>query len=152
MSLYESLRIGVNRLGFDICRVGRERLGRILSLDLDTLAKDPEIIFDVGANTGRAARFFIKHFPRANVYSFEPFAQSFDELRADMRLTSVKAFNVALGSKSEEAILHSFKGSDLNSLLALDSKASTFLESDALEPRQKVSVHVTTLDDFCEQH
>jgi FkbM family methyltransferase len=152
MSLYESLRIAINRLGFDVCRVGPERLGRILPLDLDSLAKGPEIIFDVGANTGRAARFYLKHFPRASVYSFEPFQQSFEALRADGRLASVKAFNVALGSKSEEAILHSFKGSELNSLLALDSKASTFLGADQLEPRQEVSVRVSTLDDFCEEH
>ena len=115
--------------------MGRERLGRILPLDLDSLAKGPEIIFDVGANTGRAARFYLKHFPRATVYSFEPFQPSFDALRADVRLASVKAFNLALGSKSKEAILHSFKGSELNSLLALDSKAYIFLDADELEPR-----------------
>ncbi len=152
MWLYESLRVALNRLGIDVCRVGPERLGRILSLDLDTLAGDPEVIFDIGANTGRAARFFLKHFPRANVYSFEPFRESFDELRSDPRLASIKAFNVALGSKNQEAILHSFKGSELNSFLALDSKASTYLEPGGLEPRDQVSVPVTTLDDFCEQH
>jgi len=152
MSLYESLRIAINRLGFDVCRVGRESLGRILPLDLDSLAKGPEIIFDVGANTGRAARFYLKHFPRATVYSFEPFQQSFEALRADGRLASVKAFNVALGSKSEEAMLHSFEGSELNSLLALDPKASMFLDADRLESRREVSVRVSTLDDFCEEH
>jgi FkbM family methyltransferase len=152
MSLYESLRIALNRLGVDICRVGPERLGRILSLDLDTLAGNPEVIFDVGANTGRAARFFLKHFPRANVYSFEPFRASFDELRSDPRLASIKAFNVALGSKSQEATLHSFKGSELNSLLTLDSNASTFLEPGELEHLNAVTVRVTTLDDFCEGH
>jgi FkbM family methyltransferase len=152
MSLYESLRIALNRLGIDVCRVGAERLGRVLSLDLDALAGKPEVIFDVGANTGRAALFFLKHFPRARIYSFEPFRESFNELRSDPRLVSIKAFNVALGSKNQEAILHSFKGSELNSFLTLDSKASTYLEPSGLEPRDQVSVSVTTLDDFCEQH
>lgn len=152
MSLYESLRTAVNRLGFDVCRVDRAHLGRILSLDLEMLAKSPEIIFDVGANTGRAARFFVKHFPHATIYSFEPFPESFDRLCADVRLASIKAFNLALGSKNEEAILHSFKGSELNSLLAPDSRASMFLESDELNLEREATVQITTLDDFCEQH
>jgi|SRR5271165_7193700 len=113
MSLYESLRIAVNRLGFDVRRVGRERLGRILSLDLDTLAKDPKIIFDVGANTGRAARFFLKRFRRANVYSFEPFQQSFDELRADVRLASVRPLTLGLVPKARRRFCIPSRGPSL---------------------------------------
>jgi FkbM family methyltransferase len=58
-------------------------------------------IIDVGANQGQFAQYFMKFFPRAHLFCFEPLPKPFRELQvwAD-RHKQVTAFNMALGDYS----------------------------------------------------
>jgi FkbM family methyltransferase len=45
------------------------------------LFADARVIFDLGANVGQTAKQYRSHFPRAHIYSFEPFHDSFAALQ-----------------------------------------------------------------------
>jgi FkbM family methyltransferase len=149
MNLYQSLRHAVNRFGWDICRIGPSRLGRVLEVDLHVLSPDDGLIFDVGANTGRAARFFSKVFPGRPVWSFEPGKQAFQELSQAGDLSHVKKFNLALSDVDGNATLNVFRGSQLNSLLAHEPAAEQHDPDLILEGTDRIQT--IRLDTFCTQ-
>jgi len=66
------------------------------------------IIFDVGANTGGYADEVHSYFPKALIYSFEPHPKTFLNLKKIAKKDSVKAYNIALGSKVGKVKLWDF--------------------------------------------
>lgn len=69
---------------------------------------NPQIIFDIGANVGYFTIFAKSHFPSAKVYSFEPFAQSFELLNEQIKLnklSNVFTFKKAVAQKTGTAEL-----------------------------------------------
>lgn len=67
MSLIQHIRQIANSHSYDFCKVGKERLGRMLELDLVAIARPDGDIMDVGANTGRAARHLTRLFPVSRI-------------------------------------------------------------------------------------
>jgi hypothetical protein len=57
--------------------------GLSLAYDLKRILGDVPVntIFDVGANIGQTALYFNKHFPGADIYSFEPVKATFNTLK-----------------------------------------------------------------------
>lgn len=149
MNLFESLRHAVNQLGFDVCRVGASRMGRVLEVDFHILSPKDGLIFDVGANTGRAARLFSRIFPGRPICSFEPGLEAFQELTAASDLPHVKKFNLALSDTDGDATLNLFQGSQLNSLLP--QAAAGERHDRELIPKGTTSIKTMRLDTFCEQ-
>jgi FkbM family methyltransferase len=149
MNLFESLRHAANRVGFDWCRVGPSRMGRVLEVDLHTLSPDGGLIVDVGANTGRAARLFSKMFPGSPIWSFEPGVEAFRELSDAGDLGHVKKFNLALSDTDGSATFNIFHGSQLNSLL-VNEPAGQRLDPELI-PKGTAQVQTVRLDTFCEQ-
>ena len=153
MHIYEAARHVANRFGFDVCRVGRERLGRLLTADLVELTPKNGIILDVGANTGRSARNFLKLFPKQEIWSFEPGSEAYAELNAAPDLAGVKKFNIALSDREGTATLNRFGGSEMNSLFQRSSRAELFVPDPAsISPKGTEEVKMTRLDTFCESH
>jgi FkbM family methyltransferase len=153
MHIYEAARHVANRFGFDICRVGRERLGRLLTADLVELTPKEGIILDVGANTGRAARYFSGLFPKHEIWSFEPGSEAFAELKAAPDLTGVKKFNLGLSDRDGTGTLNKFSGSEMNSLFQRTSTAELFVPDPAcISPKGTEEVEIIKLDTFCERH
>lgn len=152
MSLFQSLRQFANRQGYDFCRVGKNRLGRILELDLLTLTNADGDIFDVGANTGRAARLISQLFPQARIWSFEPCKASFDELCNSPGLSHVKAFHCAVGAADGEAVLNKFNGSELNSILQRTENADQFIDPVSIEKSGLENIKVRKLDSLAKEH
>jgi len=149
MNLFESLRRTANRVGWDFCRVGPSRMGRVLEVDLHVLSPHGGLIFDVGANTGRAARLFSKMFPGSPMWSFEPGTEAFQELSRAGDLSHVKKFNLALSDVDGNATLNIFQGSQLNSLL---SHEPTGVRHDPeLIPQGTSQIQTIRLDTFCAQ-
>lgn len=82
----------------------------------------PEIIIDVGANTGQTAKEFRNIFPKAKIFSFEPIPECFLKLNQNMEGDRLfKSYCVALGEKTGKANfnLNSFSAS--SSLLEISS-------------------------------
>jgi FkbM family methyltransferase len=116
--------------------------GLDLSYDLKRIldGNPLQTIFDVGANVGQTALYFNKHFPKVNIYSFEPVKKTFDTLKSNVgHLHNVQIFQYALGSKNEKISIYltDDPNSQTNSLIAREGKTRTEL------------IEVQTLDSFC---
>jgi FkbM family methyltransferase len=57
-------------------------------------------IFDVGANVGQSAEEFLKNFPAAEIYCFEPVEQTYRQLETELQnYPNVHTFQYALGAE-----------------------------------------------------
>jgi FkbM family methyltransferase len=112
--------------------------------------KEP-IIFDVGAHHGHVSRLFRTLFPTSTVYSFEPFQDSFAQLKANTASDPrIKAFNFGLGDRSGTQAFHSNSSSATNSLLATDELGSRTWGSGLLETQNIVQAEFKTIDSVLE--
>ena len=55
-------------------------------------------IFDVGAHVGESASYYKSIFKNCNIYSFEPFQNSFEILKS-LNLTNFKPYNLGLSDE-----------------------------------------------------
>jgi FkbM family methyltransferase len=116
------------------------------------LNKKP-VILDVGAHIGSTAKQYRQVFPDALIYCFEPFPQSFNQLKTETindSLTTV--YNLALSDKKGKALLNANRSPATNSLLSTDVKGSFYWGEGLLETMDKCEVETTTIDYFCQDH
>ena len=101
------------------------------------------VVFDVGASVGEYALQFLRDFPSATVYCFEPVPESFDKLKERMRSyeSRVRLFNVALSDRNGISELYVSPHRDGSSLVLKDFPG--------LKP---MNVPVMRLDDFAAEH
>ena len=99
-----------------------------------------EAIFDIGAASGEYTELFLKRFPAARVYAFEPLPEHFKKLEGRVKKygNRVCAFNFALYDKSGEKDLY----------IAPNKDASSFLIKENLTKDHKTIVKMRTLDEF----
>ena len=114
-------------------------------------AKDP-IIFDIGAHVGSVTKIYRSLFPRAFIYSFEPFPQSFQELLKNTEGDSrIFCHQKAASCKEGNAILNVNMYSATNSMLATDDRGSSFWGDGLLDTISRIQVNTTTVDLFCKE-
>jgi len=113
--------------------------GRILPLDLKRAGISPEVIFDAGANIGQTANYFIKHFPQADIYCFEPVKATYDELIKNVKSDKIHPFNEGLGAEIKALTIHKNNSSGSSSLKGDDGR---FFETEL--------VQINTGQNFCE--
>jgi len=109
-----------------------------------------QAIFDIGAHVGQTVAKYSTLFPESTIYCFEPFPESFEELRRRFKGNSlVKPIQFAVSNKVVPT--HKFyvnQCSDTNSLLPTVDDVeywSNILNVTTIE------VPVTTIDAFCKQ-
>ena len=107
-------------------------------------------IFDVGAAFGDTTITFLKSYPEATIYCFEPQKQSFDRLRRRVRkdFNRVKFFNIGLYDKQGFLDFHVASYRDSSSILPLSDSilAQGIYEVDVRK------IKVMTLDVFIKKH
>ena len=109
-------------------------------------------IFDVGAHEGQSATYYKSIFKNSNIYSFEPFQNSFEILKR-LNLTNFKPYNLGLSDETGLESFSSNKGSATNSLLSLSLSAKeTWGGYEGLSQVERVDCEFTTLDDFCDEN
>jgi FkbM family methyltransferase len=109
------------------------------------------VVFDVGANEGQAAMEFTRSFSDATIYSFEPFAPTFELLKQRVKLkTSIVPVNIALGSSHGRQTMYLTEYSCTNSLLPVSDQANRFL-GDLMKPTGEVTTETKTLDHYCSE-
>lgn len=110
------------------------------------------VIFDVGAHRGETARTFTQAFPDADLYCFEPFAESFAVLK-DHKSAYPRAnlINAGLSDSSGVQQFNVNVGSPTNSLLVLDSRAPKTWNHQGLAPSRQETCQFYSLDDFLTQ-
>ena len=102
------------------------------------------VVFDVGANVGQSAKYFLDHFPRSQIYCFEPVSDTFRKLQDNLNGSDrIHCFQLALGSSKgkEEMVL---QGNSSMFFLSGKSKESPLNEDVMTE-----EVDMITLDEFC---
>ena len=111
--------------------------------------KDIHTIFDVGANTGQFASQFHQFFPNAEIYSFEPLENCYNQLLKRMgHVPKFHAFNFALGDKAGKTKIHHNNFSPSSSLLPMEE-----LHKKAFPHTDKVlieEIDIRCLDDVTE--
>ncbi len=107
----------LNALGLDIVRYNpRYKLGDFIPLG----AYDINTVIDVGAHKGEFARMMRKALPGAQIISFEPLAEAYQELESSMKTdANFKAFNFALGERDGRVEMHKNEWTQSSSLLPM---------------------------------
>ncbi len=148
-----SFRRAINRIlkpwtGYEITKV---EFGRDLWSDVKTILAAGEIqtVFDVGANEGQSAREFLRHFPQARIFSFEPTPTTFQKLTGlaatEPRLTAV---NQALGAVPGRIEINENAFHQTNSILPANLPSEEYLGPGVINCQRKIEVEMTTLDAF----
>ncbi|MBX9946143.1 MAG: FkbM family methyltransferase [Reyranella sp.] len=76
------------------------------------------VLFDVGANTGQTLRTLLRYAPGAEIYAFEPAADTFRRLEAGFKdRGNVHLFNAALGARAGQLALQLSEDSEFNTLV-----------------------------------
>ena len=110
--------------------------------------KEP-VIFDVGAYEGNWIINYLKYFPNAFAYLFEPYEKSYNILKKRFKKKKrVNIFKNALSSIEGYMDVNINTKAYTNSLLDLDPLASQSWENDELKHSKKMHVEVYTLDKF----
>lgn len=65
-----------------------------------------KVVFDVGANIGQSALSYLREFPQAQIYSFEPVAATYRELAAAAKpFPRIHAYNLGMGRQPGKAVI-----------------------------------------------
>lgn len=105
------------------------------------------VIFDIGACDGHTSLIFKNIFPKASLYAFEPFPDSFQLLKntADNH-PDIKAFQLALSNETATKDFYVNKSKATNSLLP--AKITDSFIDDHIIYEGKITVPTKTLDAF----
>lgn len=139
-------------LGYDLRRFspGADSLNEISHL-LRQVARP--VIFDVGVHHGQTARAFTNRFPGAVLYCFEPFPESFTQLKrnsSDYPAATLEPIGFSESSGQHE--FNSNTSSPTNSLLQLDSCAAATWGNSVLTAITKVVCNFETLDGYLDRN
>lgn len=96
--------------------------GRVLPLDLKRAGILPENIFDVGANIGQTANYFIEHFPASNIYCFEPVESTYEQLTQNIKNSKIRIVNEGLGAAIQNLTINKNNSSGSSSLKEDDGR------------------------------
>lgn len=114
-------------------------------------SNDSVTVCDVGANKGGYTEEILTFLPSARIFAFEPQPVAFAKLveRFEKRRSSVRAYNLALGSSDGDLELYDYQGEAGSEHATFYRRALTDLHR-----RHDIAptpVHITTLDQFaCE--
>jgi len=154
MSLTQRLK---DALPHDLKRLIRERrhgddngiFGALLSMD-----QNIETVFDIGANVGNLSLAFLRWFPRATVYGFEPGSQMFSRLCANIESAGFadrfRGHQIGFFDKNMEGGLHLASLDGASSMLEIGTlyhEANPHIETVATE-----KISLVRLDDFVREH
>jgi FkbM family methyltransferase len=106
------------------------------------LGGDARIVFDVGAAEGKTAAKYLKLFPRAVVYAFEP-TPGLCKLRSGKRVKVVKQ---AVLDREGTTLFHINTKPHVNSVLPFTGQFKL------MKTKRVIEVPCITLDGFCVQH
>jgi FkbM family methyltransferase len=109
--------------------------------DQARLVTDARTVFDVGANVGQSAKTYRRLYPQAEIWSFEPFPVTYQQLRRSLDDERFHPTALALSDCVSKAELNIGAVSITNSLLRRESDTGKAIE-----------VQTDTIDHFCRAH
>tara|TARA_B110000444_G_C18851620_1_gene606222 strand:+ start:119 stop:1105 length:987 start_codon:yes stop_codon:yes gene_type:complete len=120
---------------------------------------DKSIIFDVGAHTGQTLDIYTQEFTNFEIYSFEPFYESYKVLNEKSKnYLFANSYNIGLSDRREEAKFYSFIGpnnddySQMNSLFKQKKKSLGEWGFEETKETKEEICKFDTLDNFCKNN
>src|ERR1700691_421767 len=77
---------------------------------VELLGTDAPVILEIGANDGLHTLGFLRLFPNAKIYAFEPDNRALAKFRANVTDPRVRLFETAIGAIDGEMKFHSSSG------------------------------------------
>ena len=148
-------------LGYNIRKIHKEEK-IFLSFDeiYKKIFKKKITIFDIGGNKGQSIDRFLKYFPNAKIYSFEPLKKEFIYLKEKYDgHKNIILNNIALGERKHKKKFYINAKSATSSFNKL-KKGSDWLKLRSKENKTKLNsftlktekIEITTLDDYCKSN
>ena len=110
-------------------------------------------IFDVGAYIGEISRAYVELFPAAQVFSFEPFVGSFEQLKRNMTsYPNVHVYNMGLSDRGGRHQFYSNTFAPTNSVLEPSPAADKTWGKGVVQTQALIECEFTTLDEFIEKN
>ncbi len=138
------------RFGYSIAKARKtEAGGKSAMAELKRLMKDvaEPVVFDVGGHHGLMANAFRELLPGSRVYSFEPFHDSFEVLKAAVADDArVRALPYGLGEENGPQTFHVNAHAATNSLLPTDGEGARTWGEGLLNTARTMTVEIRTLD------
>ena len=115
------------------------------------LMRDTEhlTIFDVGAYVGNVTKIYRGMFPKATIYCFEPFPDSFEELSRLADGEHIKPYQIALCEAEGRVNLQVDSDQSCNSLFPRPTVGAKYYPGSSQNIGQ-IEVETQTLDTFCD--
>jgi len=112
--------------------------------------KDKLVIFDIGAYIGKVSQTYMEIFSGADIYSFEPFLDSFTQLSelASGANGKIKTVNVAVSENIGKVRFNVNNDLTCNSVFARPKNAGKYYSPKA-EHMKQIEVDTNTIDNFC---
>lgn len=112
-------------------------------------ASTSPIIFDVGAHHGLVSLHYRRLFPNATVYAFEPFSESYQQLRKNTAADPmIKAFNFGFSDVVGSKLFSTNVSSATNSLFETDDRGAETWGKGVLETTRRITASFSTIDRF----
>ncbi len=144
----------LKRAGYQLVPLPTSTISEAFFVQRSLMSGNDQInIFDVGAFDGETALTYRALFPDAEIFSFEPFGESFSKLlqtvQSDKRIHAV---NCAVSNIDGQCEFNANKYAGTNSLLKTDEQGDVTWGIGLMDTLEKIRVQSTTLDKFVEQH
>ena len=110
--------------------------------------KVKRLIFDVGANKGLYTKELSKHFPEAEIYSFEPSKDTYRFMKENTR-NSLNVHSYNLGFSSEKAERNLYSDTEGSGLASIYHRELSYYN---ITMNCCELVELTTIDDFCKEN
>jgi FkbM family methyltransferase len=147
------------RLGrFLMMRAGyRILLSSYMGVDLDAdlvqvCGRKARVIFDIGAGEGASALLLRKLFPKAEVYSFEPYRPAYTTAQSLLAYDKhVHLSDYALGDQEAKGTLFCNQGSLQNSLLPNSPQLTPYAPPELFRPVGTAETWIRTVEQVCQE-
>lgn len=111
------------------------------------------IIFDIGAFTGDTAVKYRQYFPNATIHCFEPFPDSFEQLKRNTANDpQIHCYPFALAQTDGNATLYANAFAQTNSILPTAEHADRLWGANLFDTHSTVAVPTRTLDSVCAEY
>lgn len=121
---------------------------------IDTILKKylpaQPVLFDVGANVGEYAVALRKHFPKAEIYSFEPSPATYQKLVKNTQNLDIKCIPLGLGAAPLQTEIYTYTNDDSSGHASLYKEVFEVVHQN--KQIQAIGIELSTIDIFCQQN
>ena len=143
----------LEKFGYEIHH--KKTMGKPFSDQALLVSNTPRpVIFDCGAHIGKTVLRYRKLVPKAKIFAFEPYPESFDYLKENTQDDhNTEIFCKAIARNDGKALLNCNKLSETNSLLKSDNRGDSYWGQGLLDTEKLLEVDAISIDQFCaEKH